>query len=132
MSRRRNPLEKARLTGAVAKNPQRYRARSEPPSDGDVGAPPDHLPASAKKQWRQFADELPWLRRSDRALLASASLLRARLHDHTEPLPAAFMREMRATLSALGATPVDRQRIGWTSLADDDDPLAAFETDRRQ
>lgn len=131
MANRKLPLAKARLTGADRKNPGRYRGVTEPPSSGDVGSPPDHLPASAKRVWRAFKDELPWLQRSDRALLTSASLLRARFQDQDELPSAAFIRELRATLSALGATPVDRQRLGWTPPDDDDDAFAAFETGRR-
>lgn len=125
MARQKSPLALARLTGADRKNPQRYRDRTEPPSDDGVGDPPDHLSASAKKAWRSFRNELPWLRRSDRCILGSASMLRARFQDEDELPNAAFIREYRAHLAVIGATPVDRQRLGWAP-PDDDDELSQF------
>lgn len=126
MANRKLPLALARITGADRKNPSRYRGSSEPSSSGGVGDPPAHLSASAKRAWRSFRNELPWLQRSDRFILASASLLRARFEDQDELPSAAFIREYRATLSVIGATPVDRQRLGWSPPDDEDHPLEKF------
>lgn len=126
MSRRKTPLSKARLTGADRKDPQRYRGRSEPGGGGPVGDPPDYLTQRQREAWRTFQRELPWLAKSDRAFLAVASILRARLMDDAANQPAAFWRELRATLSALGATPVDRQHIHWAPAEKDDDDWSQF------
>lgn len=127
MARQKTPLAKARLTGAAAKNPQRYRGRSEPEAGAPVGNPPAYLSAEEKAFWRQFCDELLWLRISDRAILAATCILRNRLHKDPNPTIAA-LREFRAHLGALGATPVDRQRVQWNPPEDDDpnDPLNKF------
>ncbi|MFT4013724.1 MAG: hypothetical protein QM682_10025 [Paracoccus sp. (in: a-proteobacteria)] len=62
-----------------------------------MGDPPAYLPADARRLWRSFVDELPWLRRSDRALLESLSLLRARVM-LGEDASFAHMRELRCEL----------------------------------
>ena len=111
MARMKNPLAKARLTGADRKDPQRYRHRSEPDGGGPIGDPPSYLTADAKKVWKLFVLELPWLKRSDRAALEAISTLRARIMMGGEPPTAAMIRELRASLSSLGATPVSRQNV---------------------
>lgn len=108
MSRPRTPLAKARLTGADRKNPQRYRNRSEPDDGGPIGDPPAYLPTDARRLWHAFADELPWLRRADRAILESISLLRARVMLR-EDVSFAHMRELRCGLGVLAATPTSRK-----------------------
>lgn len=123
MARMKTPLAKARLTGADKKNPQRYRNRSEPDGGGPVGDPPAYLTADARKVWELFKLELPWLKRSDRAALESISTLRARVMMGGEPPTAAMVRELRASLSSLGATPVARQAIKWQPDTDEDDPF---------
>jgi len=89
-----------------------------------LGAPPAGLTAGQGAAWRQWADELPWLTRSDRAVL----LLAARLADRVDndPLcPLAAFTQLRLCLSSLGATPVDRSKVN-AAADDDDDPAAAF------
>lgn len=120
MARQKNPLAKARLTGADRKDPQRYRHRSEPDGGGPVGEPPPYLSTDARKVWLLFQAELPWLRRSDRAALEAISTLRARVVLSGEPATSALIRELRASLSSLGATPVSRQNVG--NRPDDDTP----------
>jgi hypothetical protein len=66
---------------------------------------------------------------SDRAILASASILQIRVQEATE-INVALLREYRATLGCLGATPVDRSRIQWSPPEDENDPFAVF--DRRE
>lgn len=124
MARQKNPLAKARLTGADRKDPQRYRHRSEPDGGGPIGEPPAYLTADAKKVWRLFQAELPWLRRSDRAALESISTLRARIMMGGEPPTSAMIRELRSSLSSLGATPVVRQAVSWQPGDDAPDPFS--------
>lgn len=63
---------------------------------------------------------------SDRAILASASILQMRVQDATE-INGALLQECRATLGCLGATPVDRSRIHWSSAEEDYNPWAVFD-----
>ena len=112
MPRPRTPLAKARLTGADRKNPSRFTARNEPaPSRRDIGRPPAYLPASAKKAWATFTDELPWLTFEDRAALEVASLIRGRIADDADTITAALFGQYRLALAAMGATPVDRSKV---------------------
>lgn len=126
MGRHRTPLAKAKLTGADRKHPDRFRGRTEPNGGGPVGDPPSYLAADAKRFWRIFAAELPWLQKPDRALLASAAILRARLIAEEGGATGALVREYRSTLACLGATPTNRQRVSVPHELDQDDPFAAF------
>ena len=120
MPRPRTPLAKAKLTGAGQKNPQRFKARSEPSLSGrGIGEPPAYLPQAARTAWATFADELPWLTHEDRAALEGAALMRGRIVDDPESVTAALFGQYRLALAALGATPVDRSKVSH-HLADDD------------
>ncbi|TGN58596.1 hypothetical protein E4L95_12360 [Paracoccus liaowanqingii] len=119
------------MTGADRKHPDRYRNRSEPDGGGPVGDPPSCLDADAKRFWRIFAPELPWLQKSDRAILASASMLRARVLGSAGDVNGALVREYRSTLGCLGATPTNRQRVSMPSETDQDDPFSAFDGPRQ-
>lgn len=127
MPRPRTPSAKAALTGAAAKNPQRFRDRSEPESSGKpVGEPPAYLPSMAKKAWKTFAEELGWLTAEDRAVLEAVSIMRSEIMSKTPDLPASFFTAYRQGLSSLGATPVDRTKVHQPKSDDDDDPFAQF------
>lgn len=122
--RPRSPLAAAKATGADAKNPQRYRERTEP-KVAPIGAAPRHLPPEVKAQWDCLVSEIPWLGASDRTILESAARLRA-LQVAGE-LPASLYGELRQTLNALGATPAARSKVA--APKDDDgqpDPAAEF------
>ena len=128
MARPRTPTAKAALTGADKINPGRFKPRSEPKVSGrDLGRPPAYLPATAKKAWATFADELPWLTYEDRGAVEIVSLMRAQIMDGlTADLPASFFGNYRMALSSLGATPVDRTKVHQPSQEEDDDPFAGF------
>lgn len=128
MPRPQTPLAKAALTGADKNHPGRFKPRSEPKVSGrDLGRPPAYLPATAKKAWATFADELPWLTYEDRGAVEIVSLMRAHIMDGlTADLPASFFGNYRMALSSLGATPVDRTKVHQPSKDEDDDPFAGF------
>ena len=129
MARPRTPTAKAALTGADKVNPGRFNPRSEPKSSGRaLGAPPAYLPATAKKAWKVWADELPWLTSEDRGAVEIVSLMRAYIMDgKTADLPASFFGNYRMALSSLGATPTDRTKVYQPQDETDDDPFAEFE-----
>ena len=78
MAKPRIPLSVALVSGALAKNPQRYRARVEPAA-APLGDPPDWMTAGQRVAWVAFRAELPWLNASHAALLEVAATLRARI-----------------------------------------------------
>ena len=123
MTRPRTPKAMAAITGADTQHPGRYAARSEPKGQQLLGASPGGLTPGQRAACRQLADELPWLAKSDRAMLTLA----ARLEDRVDNDPAcslAAFTQLRLCLSSLGATPVDRSKVN--AAADDDDDPAAF------
>ena len=129
----KTPLSKARLTGAAAKDPQRFRDRTEPRTSGEaVGTAPAYLPDTAKAVWRELAASLGWLIREDRAALELASVALGQVRDLVkarEPVPASLLAASNTSLGKLGATPSDRAKV--TMPADEpdpDDPWAQFET----
>lgn len=126
MARRKTPLAKAKLTGALEKDPQRYRGVNEPQGLSELGEPPMWLPEPEKMAWATFAEELPWLVSSDRALLEASCILRAKIQSSRD-VTAAHIREMRMHLTALGATPTTRHTVQPPTDPNEDDPWAQFE-----
>ncbi|MCP5431860.1 MAG: hypothetical protein H6923_01180 [Alphaproteobacteria bacterium] len=124
MARPRNPLALSRVTGATLKNPGRYRGRAEP-KVGPIGEPPAYLDEAARKAWRLFVRELPWLARSDRALLELVCPLRARIMAG-EALGTKLATFYRMVLSKLGASPSDRSKVAAPNEVNKDDPAAKY------
>ena len=82
------------------------------------------MPPTAKKAWKVFADELPWLTFEDRGAVEIVSLMRAQIMDGlTAELPASFFGNYRMALSSLGATPVDRTKVYQPPQEDEADPF---------
>ena len=126
MPQHRTPLAKAQLTGALKNHPERYKDRAEPASTAPLGAAGDWLNGGALDAWERFKSELPWLTESDRAIVGSACVLRARIEAGGE-LNASEHRELRMILGALGATPTSRSNVVVPEEDDKDDPFAKFE-----
>ena len=124
MARPRTPKAVAAITGADRQHPGRYAARSEPKGQ-PLGAPPGGLTPDQRAAWRQLADEVPWLTRSDQAMLGLAARLADRV-DNDPACPLAAYTQLRLCLSSLGATPVDRSKVNAAADDGDDDPAAAF------
>ncbi len=119
----RNPLAKAQIMGADRKNPQRYRGRNNP-ACSPIGDPSAFLNDDQRKAWDMFVAEIPWLTASDRPLLELATVLRAGFNaDAMTGINR--LQVYSSVLSKLGATPVDRSRIGVTA-DEEDDPLDGF------
>lgn len=124
MARPRNPLARARLTGAAAHDPQRYRNRHEPIDDRPLGEPPDWLKPEAQSAWREFDRTLPWLRYCHRGIVGVTALLAGQMA--TGGLGVPGMNLLRQCLGSLGATPADFSKVGWSPSEDEDDPGAEF------
>jgi hypothetical protein len=118
MPRPRTPLVKAKATGRVLHDPKRFKNRKEPPSQGPLGKPPKWMKSATQiEAWSTFADELPWLNHSHRALAGIASDIRGKLMAG-EDVSVNGLNLLRLCLSQMGATPVDASKI---SSPDDDD-----------
>lgn len=124
MANPRLPAAKAEATGAALKNPSRHAARKRPKGTRLLGLPYKAMSETEQSAWHEFADELPWLNSSHRALLQLACRLRARLNDDPD-MGVNAMQAYSAILSKLAATPVDETRLNITP-DDDDDPADAF------
>lgn len=127
MPRPQTPLAKAKLTGAAAKDPQRFRNRSVPKADGPVGEPPKFLRAGEKRAWKDFAAEWSWLTNQDRPALVALVQMRSVAEDNKVDKNAAFYTAYRLMLSEFGGTPVSRGKVHQPSDEDDDDPFAEFD-----
>ncbi len=115
--RPRLPHAVAEATGAIIKNPANFRDR-KPPKVPPLGKPPATLTPEQADIWREIAADVPWLCRSDRLVLESASRLVSRMR--TDPdFPMSGYSELRGLLARMGATPTDRTRI---TAQDDDEP----------
>ncbi|UXN61566.1 hypothetical protein [Phyllobacterium zundukense] len=115
----RKPLAAARLSGAIAKNPQRYRNRTEPNVAEGLGSPPFWLNKPQSEAWHDMANRLPWLNRSHRCIVALAAHLQASMQAGTLGVPG--MQLLRQVLGQLGATPVSAGKISWSPEAADPD-----------
>lgn len=123
MSRPRTPTAVAAATGATGKNPSRYKGRGSPKVP-PLGAPPRKFTDDQKAAWAEFADEMPWLAKSDRMVVEVASRLRAAMQN--DPLfPMAGYAQLRMCVSAMGGTPADRTKVAAPD-DEDEDPADKF------
>ncbi len=136
MPRKKTPKAEAKLTGALKNHPERFDDRPETEEIGGIGYAPSSFTARQKQAWKDFVRELPWLKRSDRAVLIHLSRLRARLEADDDP-PLADVREFRIACAQLGGTPTTREKVyqppapspdpGDTPApAEEADPMAEF------
>lgn len=122
--RPRLPQAVAKVTGAAAKNPQRFRDRASPKVP-PIGAAPKHFNKDQREAWDFYVSELPWLGASDRTILEMAARLRAEMK--TSIPPVSLMTELRQILNSLGATPAARSKVSAPKEDDDqEDPAAEF------
>ena len=109
MPRRRIPTARAAVSGASAKNPQRFRDR--PKRDlAKLGKAPKGFTALQIEHWSEFARIAPWLRESDRITVTLAVKLAAKM-DEPEGLSISGMQVLSALLSKLGMTPTDESKV---------------------
>lgn len=115
--RPRKPTALQVASGRDKQNPGRYRDRkkNEPTGLADVGDPPDYIQDTeqcyARKAWREFAIELPWLTQSDRALLEAACLIRGDIMAAKVVVGVPRLTLLRGILQSLGATPADKSKV---------------------
>lgn len=109
MARPRLSLSQARLTGALSKNPQRYRPRVEPAGTEPIGDPPNWLAPDVAEQFRDLTERQPWLNASHTGIAIIAAYLQARMAQGTLGIPG--MQLLRVTLNQMGATPVSAHKV---------------------
>lgn len=119
----RKPLAHAMASGAVYKNPQRYRQRTEPSRLDPLGPPPDWLTVPQRAIWRDIANRMPWLNKSHRGITGIAAILQTKLADGALGLPG--MNLLRMTLGQMGATPATAQHAV-VDEPESDDPAEAY------
>ena len=118
------PLAHARASGAISKNPQRYRQRAEPLVTDPVGEPPKWLTAPQRAAWDDMAHRMPWLNRSHRGITGIAAILQSKMIDGLLGIPG--MQLLRVTLGQMGATPASAQHAVMPAPVDDDPAEAYF------
>ncbi|MEG3144228.1 hypothetical protein U1839_06135 [Sphingomonas sp. RT2P30] len=123
MPKPRLPALKAKVIGAAARSPGRFKKRSNPKTAA-LGGPPVHLDVFAKRAWNRFRAELPWLVSSDAAVLEIAAIVRGKLLSGDVPGITA-LNMYQSVLSKLGATPADRSKV---DVPDDEEADEFFGT----
>jgi len=108
---RRKPYAQAVLDGSAAHNPKRYEGRSQPAFTGVLGDPPEWMGADQISAWHETVAEIPWLEKSDRAMMELTSVLRARVKHPKEREKINLLRELRQCLQVLGATPSHKSSV---------------------
>lgn len=102
------PLEYLKISGAIEKNRNAYNNRSETDSP-PLGDPSPHLSDDEAAVWREFQEEVPWLKECHRALIEIASSIRSGIRKGLTT--AGDKRLLLSILNAIGATPAMSGRI---------------------
>lgn len=124
MANPRLPAKVAEITGAAARSPYRHKGRKAPNGTRPLGEPYKSMSDAERAAWYGFADELPWLNSSHRALLQLACRLRARLNSDPD-MGVSAMHSYSSVLSKLGATPVDETKVNHGE-GEDEDPAERY------
>lgn len=112
MGRPRKPTAVLELTGAFRKNPQ--RKRTEPPTAGPLGDPPEHFTAEQDAMWHELASICPpgVLMRSDRVVVEIAVVLMLQFRKQGAHMSRSDFKQLVSVLSRMGMSPADRLRVG--------------------
>jgi hypothetical protein len=106
-------------SGAVAKNPQRFRNDShEPPvPKGSLGKAPRHLDAAHQKIWREIVSTAPngLLGSCDAIVLESVVRLTWKMRNNSSLFTSTDNGQLVNAMGKLGGTPGDRQRLNVTT-----------------
>ena len=120
MANPRTPLKKAEVSGAAAKNPQRYRERKGPKAE-PLGEPYARMTDAQKAVWSEMQRDMPWLNRGHRVLVRLACVLSARMDaDDDGEIGVSAAHALSSILSKLGATPVDETKVNHAGGEEDD------------
>lgn len=109
MARNRTPKPKAAVSGAMLRNPQRYRGGPRLGATRPLGAPYATMSEAERVHWIEWKANLPWLHSSHRVMVRLACTLQARMDEGKLGLTG--MRTLVSVLAKLGATPVDEGSV---------------------
>lgn len=114
MARPRKPTALHVLSGAIDKNPARFRDRAHAPTDDrELGPPPPGWVPSKVVCWEEIARLAPWLRFGDRlAVEVAADLLHVFRVVGSNGMQGSHLGRLETMLGRLGLTPADRSRVG--------------------
>lgn len=122
MARARTPLAKAKATGRSARDPKRFKARSEPAVHDGLGEPPvwltDKEDCKQIQAWKVIRAEIPWLNSSHRLHVAGTCQILGRLIAGQE-VGVQALNLLRMQLGQMGATPSDASKVG--AMPDDEE-----------
>jgi hypothetical protein len=113
MARPRKPSNILELNGAFKRNPSRGKAReNEPKPEGEIGDPPDHLPADVAGCWREIVgiSHPGVLCKADRLIVEHAARILA-LQRERNWTDRALLTRFEAVLGKLGMSPADRSKV---------------------
>lgn len=109
MANPRQPVAKAKATGAAIKNPGRHKARTDPKTT-PLGEASTFLNEHGQQAWEGYRRELPWLLESDRSLVEIAASVRGRLLGG-EDVGVTALSMLQSILSKMGGSPADRSKV---------------------
>src|SRR5688572_2319239 len=125
MANPRTPLAKAEVSGAAAKNPQRFRNRKAS-NAGPLGEPYARMTEAQKTVWREMAGDMPWLNAGHRILVRLACVMVAKMDaDEDGEIGVSATHALSGILSKLGATPVDESKVNHAG-GEEEDPTDKF------
>lgn len=111
MPRPRTPTGQAKLTGAMANHPERFKDRVDPTEGKPVGMPPDTLTEAERTIWFRFVMSWPWLTDADRTALTALCRATAIVEDPNEIPKIGVMNVQRMLLAEFGGTPSSRSKV---------------------
>lgn len=130
MPRPKKPRAVAAITGALLKDPQRYRAPDPGADLPPLGEPPDWLreddECRACTAWREISSMAPWLNRSHRGITGIAALVLGRFIAGQD-VGVQAMNLLRQCLGSMGLNPADARRVAMPA-APTNDPADAYFT----
>jgi len=124
MPRHTQPREIAELTGAVAKNPQRYR--NNPPKQSlGIGDAPEDMTPEEQACWFELVAMVPpgILTFSERPLMDALASLYAEYKEDRREFGAAKRKDFISLCARFGMSPADRQKLH----VEKDEPEDEFE-----
>ena len=106
------PLEIAKLKGAVKHDPQRYRGVPDG-RPGGLGAPPDYLKSSVKAMWYEILDMIPEniTTASDRHVIEVFANLMVEYRKDPESFAVGKYPALMRAMEVLGLSPAARRKI---------------------
>jgi len=125
MAPRTKTLDEALLSGAVAKNPQRYTDRPPAVPKEPLGRAPRHLNAKEQKVWRELIAQAPAgsLGTCDTVAIEVAVRMTMMMREG-KMLKTSELASYFKVLTSLGMTPADRGRIAVAPPPESDDGLS--------